>query len=247
MIISVITPVKDDPEGLRKSASSLLSQRGVELEHIIVSAGHDPELISYVEEYAPGASYPVRLIEGGSDGVYKALNLGIEAATGELVATMHAGDLWQRSDSLSMLHDALSKAGADLAYGDLHYVDSRGKRVRNYCAARFRTESLLDGFMPPHPTILARRELFATVGLYDQTYGIAGDFDWLVRTLLKAGAKSVYVASDLVAMRTGGISCKWRNRLYYTLGEKYMSLRNNGYRVSRLRLLKRYLRLFDHH
>lgn len=88
--------------------------------------------------------------------------------------------------------------------------------------------------------MFVRRARYDATGLYDTRYRLAGDFDWIVRAVLKDKAPCLYLPLDMVAMSTGGLSTRLVNRLWYNAKEKLRVLRSHGYKVSALRMLKRY-------
>lgn len=242
-IVSVITPVLNESIRLPKALDSLMRQRGTEIEHLIVDGGSSDDSLQISERYAATAPYPVRILTDVEGGVYRALNAGIRASTGTYVATLHANDAFAAPDALARSVALLQSTGTGLIYADLHYTNASGRRVRYYSGARFSPRKLLDGFMPPHPTVVARRELFDTAGLYNPEYKIAADYDWLCRALLLHDAGCVYLPLDMVEMSSGGLSGLWKNRLWFTNLDKLRSLRANHLPVFPLRLIKRYLYL----
>lgn len=239
--LSVITVALNEDERIGKAFKSLDNQTFRNFEHIIVDGGSKDGTLQKVEAHVGSASYPVRVLRDVSGGVYDALNEGISVSKGKYIAILHANDTFASAQSLDVAMHHLKDNNADLLYADLHFVNSAGKRVRYYSAKRFSPERLKDGFMPPHPTLIVSRKIFDVVGMYNQHYGIAGDFDWLCRALLLHRVSYTYLPIDMVEMSSGGISGRLLNRLWFSNREKYMSLRSNGFRVSPLRLLKRYL------
>lgn len=241
--ISVISPVRNERLRISKSLESLLSQSFHDIEHIIVDGVSTDGTLAALEEYAAKAPYPVKIIRNVGGGVYAALNAGIAEAKGRYVATLHGSDALTSPEVLEKAVQTLESSKADILYGDLHYVNSAGKTVRRYNARRFHPRLLKDGFMPPHPTVITRREVFDVVGRYSTRYEIAGDFDWLCRAMLIRQASTVYLPLDMVEMSTDGISCRWSSRLWGNNRDKYLSLRDNGLAKCPLRLLRRYLYL----
>jgi glycosyltransferase len=191
------------------------------------------------------APYTTRLITGSCSGVYQALNEGINQASGDYIAILHASDSLYSPTCLAKALEQLQATDADIFFADLHFVNKAGRRIRYYSGARFRPDSLRDGFMFPHPTMVVKRTKALEVGPYNPEYAIAGDFEWIVRAVLIHRLSTTYLKIDMVEMTTGGISTKWRNRLYFTAREKYISLKSNGIKVSPLRLLRRYIYLFN--
>lgn len=240
---SIVTPVRNEIKHIRESLNSLRQQNYDDIEHIVVDGSSSDGTLAVLEEYAREAPYPVIILRDVGGGVYAALNRGIGESSGKYVVTLHGSDKLSSHDVLQLAAEKLTASGADLLYGDLHYVDAAGKTVRYYSGRRFRPELLKDGFMPPHPTVIARRSLFASVGEYSLLYAISSDFDWLCRAILLHKAAIVYLPCDMVEMSADGISCRWSSRLWGHNRDKFLSLRNNGIRIFPLRLLKRYLYL----
>lgn len=242
-IVSVITPVLNEATRLCKALDSLAKQQGVAIEHIIVDGGSTDTTLSVATQYRDSAPYPVKILTGVDGGVYPALNAGIAASSGKYIATLHANDSFAIDDALARSIELLESTHTDLSFADLHYTNAAGRRVRYYSGAKFKPERLLDGFMPPHPTIVARRKLFERIGNYNPIYTIAADYDWLCRAMLIHNATCIYLPVDMVEMSPGGISGLWKNRLWFTNLDKLHSLRDNKLPASPLRLLKRYLYL----
>lgn len=240
---SVITPVRNERKHIETSLQSLKRQSFGNIEHIIVDGSSTDGTLQLLEDYAREAPYPVRILRDVNGGVYAALNRGVGEASGDYIVTLHGSDRFSADDVLQRAAGKLEESDADLLYGDLHYVNGAGKIVRHYSGRRFRAELLLDGFMPPHPTVIARRSLFDSVGDYSLRFAIAGDYDWLCRAILIHKAQIVYLPYDMVEMSDDGISSRWSSRLWGNNRDKYLSLKANGFKVCPLRLLKRYLYL----
>lgn len=239
-ILSIVSPVRNERNNIFRSLESVKSQTLIEIEHIIVDGNSIDGTLQASKLYAEDTHYPVKLLEGVEGGVYNALNTGIREAEGKYVAILHGSDSFTTPHVLEQAVELLESSGADLLYADLHYVNERGKIVRRYSAKRFAPNLLLDGFMPPHPTVIVRRSIFDKVGYYSLDYPIAGDYDWLCRALLTHKVSNVYLPVESVEMAVGGISSKWSSRLWKNNRDKYKSLKANGFNVKPLRLLRRY-------
>lgn len=241
--LSVVTPVRNERIRIGRAIDSLKRQSFKDYEHIIVDGSSTDGTLELVEKEATGSEGRIRILKDVTGGVYNAINEGINVSNGEYIALLHGSDAFAADDVMESAVSLLEKTGADLLYGDLHYVNAKGRRVRYYSGKKFRPQLLRDGFMPPHPTVIVRRELLARVGPYSKEYPISADFDWLCRAILKHEAKTVYLELDMVEMSTGGLSGRLSSRLWRHNAEKYRSLRANGFKINPFRLLKRYLYL----
>lgn len=142
------------------------------------------------------------------EGLYYALNKGIQKATGDIVGILHADDLFTDAHVISDVMKLMSHCDADLCYSDLHYVERENpdKVVRNWVAGEYEGGQFLKGWMPPHPTVWVKKSIFDKYGMYDTEFKTAADYEWLLRTIHKHKVRIVYLPRVTVKMRVGGKS-----------------------------------------
>jgi hypothetical protein len=175
-------------------------------------------------------------------GVYDAFNKGLALATGDVVAYLNAGDTYLDTKVVATVAQALADRDVDAVFGDVLIVDARdpARIVRHYSSARFTPARLADGFMPAHPTLFLRRELYRRLGGYDPGYRIAGDFELCVRAFVHERARYRYLPRPLVRMPQGGLSTRgWRSNWIITREMRRACLAN-GVSTSLPRLLLRF-------
>lgn len=203
MKISIVTPVYNEPR-IRQTLESIHSQKDItELESIVVDGGSTDETTAILDEYADQID---TLISEPDDGTYDAMNKGINCATGDLIGILNADDRYNRSDVLQTILSAFSKSDADLCYGDLVYVDDNDDVVRDWRSGEYNPRRFYFGWMPPHPTVFVRREVYERYGTFDLNFRLAADYEFLLRVLLVEGVSAMYVDNTLVRMATGGQS-----------------------------------------
>lgn len=118
----------------------------------------------------------------------------------------------------------------DGVYGDLEYVarDDPARVIRYWRAGGYRPERLRHGWMPPHPTLFLRREVFARHGAYDPGFRIAADYEAILRWLIQGRIRLAYLPEVLVRMRVGGESNRSLGRILRKSAEDYRALRRHG-------------------
>ena len=115
------------------------------------------------------------------------------------------------------------------------------KTLRYYSAKRWKPWMLQWGFMPPHPGVYIRRELFEKLGYYKLGYHIAADYELLIRYLRKGKLNMRYLDTCIVGMRPGGKSTKsWRSNVLLNQ-EIVRGNRENGYFCFMLMLAPKYV------
>lgn len=239
MKISIITITFNSAKTLQRALDSVQSQSYGNIEHVIVDGASTDGTRAMIETYA--AKYPnVRWISEKDDGIYNAINKGIRMATGDIIGFLHSDDIFNSSDSIEQIAAAFETGDVDVVYGDLQYCRA-GKVVRKWNSNSFNPRSLKYGWMPPHPTVYVRREVYEQVGPYDEWFRISADYDMMLR-IFKSNHTTHYIPSILVSMETGGASNKdTRARLSKTQ-EDYLVLKKNHVGAGLLTVLCKQLR-----
>jgi glycosyltransferase involved in cell wall biosynthesis len=141
---------------------------------------------------------------------------GIKLATGDLIGILNADDFYAGNTVISEIVKAVEKNDADACYGDLNYVDAQDESVikRKWISGKYKPNSFLMGWMPPHPTFFLKRKCYEKYGNFRLDMGSAADYELMLRMIYKHGIKLAYVPSVIVKMRTGGVSnSNFQNRL----------------------------------
>ncbi|GHB75729.1 glycosyltransferase family 2 protein [Persicitalea jodogahamensis] len=212
MKISVITVAFNAENTIRDTIESVLAQDFGEVEYIVVDGKSTDATAEIVKSYGDRIA---RFISEPDQGIYDAMNKGIQLATGEVIGLLNADDLYASIDVLSQVMDTFLSSGSDAVYGDLQYFDSgTGRVTRNWRAGGYRSGIFLWGWMPPHPSFFIRRSWYQKHGGFRLDMGTAADYELMLRMIHKYSAKLAYVQKVLVRMRAGGVSnVSVKNRL----------------------------------
>jgi glycosyltransferase involved in cell wall biosynthesis len=255
MKISLITVCFNSAATIRTAMESVFAQRGVDVEYIVVDGGSTDGTVEIVEGFShkeSKGSLEFKWISEKDEGMYDAINKGIAMASGDVIGILNADDVLASDEVLAVVAGAFGDT-VDALYADIRFVrDERhgqtslcelrdSPTARYYSARRWRPWMLQWGFMPPHPSFYARRELFGTLGGYKLGYLIAADYELLIRFLRKAGLRTRYLPECLVTMRLGGRSTRgWRSTLTLNC-ENVRANRENGYFCCLAMMLPKYL------
>jgi len=133
---------------------------------------------------------------------------------------------WGNS-GINRFAEAFEDPAVDGVYGDLAYVaaDDVGRVVRYWRSGVYTRARLRRGWMPPHPTLYLRREVFTRWGAYDANLRIAADYEAILRWLGTGNIRLAYVPEVLVKMRVGGESNRSLGHIIRKSREDYMALR----------------------
>ncbi|MGO4891631.1 glycosyltransferase family 2 protein [Flavobacterium sp. W21_SRS_FM6] len=210
MKVSIITVCFNSSATIRDTIESVLAQDYQDIEYIVVDGGSKDSTMDIVNEYRDQIA---TIVSEPDKGIYDAMNKGIRLASGDVVGILNSDDFYTSNESVSQIVSGFDES-TQAVYADLIYVkqNDTSKFSRLYTSATFSRWKVRFGFMVPHPTFYARRELFERLGFYKLDYRVAADFELMAR-FFKAGITTNRVNSIIVSMREGGISSsgiKWR-------------------------------------
>lgn len=190
--VSVITMTFNECENLKACATKVLKQDYPNLEYIIVDGGSTDGSVEFLaslkEQYGDKMTY----VSEPDKGLYDALNKGIRMATGDIVGLMC--DEFADDHIISEMVEAIEREGTDGVHGDVDFVQN-GKVVRRW---RMGIGTINGGWMPAHPTMFLKREIYEKYGLYELGYVIAADYEFIVRMLKSGETKLAYIPKVLV-------------------------------------------------
>lgn len=204
MKISIITVCFNSEETIRDTIESVLAQDHPEIEYIIIDGLSKDRTMHIASEYKNKIS---KIISESDQGIYDAMNKGIQLAEGDYVGILNSDDIFSHNHVVSDMVRLLKDAKVDAVYGDLVIVDreSISNVVRNYSSEYFKKWKIRFGLMIPHPTFYVKRNLFDKFGYYKLNYRVAADFELITRFLC-GGITFMRNPDVMVKMRQGGIS-----------------------------------------
>lgn len=199
--ISIVTVSYNSADTIQDTLTSVVRQTYGSIEYIVVDGGSTDGTQSLVGQYNGGVQ---QFVSEPDNGIYDAMNKGIQMAQGDVIGFLNADDLYVDEAVISDIAEAAEEAEA--VYGDLLYVrrEDVNKVVRYWKAGEYLPGAFRLGWVPPHPTFFCRRSVLEKFGSFDPLYRIAGDFELMLRLIEKHKVSVSYVPRPLVRMRVGG-------------------------------------------
>ncbi|MDT0646078.1 glycosyltransferase family 2 protein [Zunongwangia sp. F260] len=205
MKVSIITVVYNNVNFIIDCIDSVFHQTYSDIEYIVIDGGSTDGTQQKIRPFLKNISY---FVSEKDMGIYDAYNKGIKMATGNIIGILNSDDFFYRKNTVEKIVEKFEQSGADLVYGKGIFVDQTKtfdvKRI--YPSNPFKKNYLLFGWIPLHPTIYVRREIYEKYGFYDQQYKIAGDYEMSLRWFRNEHIKKTYLDEWVVRMRLGGRS-----------------------------------------
>ena len=198
-LFSIITINYNNRSGLVKTIESVLNQsdKGLKYEFIIIDGGSQDGSKEIIEQYTEKLTY---WVSEPDNGVYHAMNRGIIKANGIYLYFLNSGDVFENKEVLLTIQHYLKDKSVDILYGNVIDENTNGHRIRR--ERPYLSKINLFRKMICHQSIFAKKELFIKNGLFDETYRIKSDYDWLIKNLF-SNANYKYV-DELICIYMGG-------------------------------------------
>lgn len=225
--VSVITTTYEDLDHLKEVAESLLSQDYGSVEYVVVDGGSKDGTLEYLKELQkeiekkPG--WRLAYISEKDKGIYDALNKGLKLATGDIIGPLF--DRFTQKNVLANMVRSIEDEGTDGVHGDVNYVAADGSIVR--CWRMGDKQDIRSGWMPAHPTLYLKKEVYDTYGTYKADYKIAADYEFMIRILEDDKVKLSYIPDVLIYMYYGGTSTSGAGSYWKSFWESVRALKEN--------------------
>jgi putative colanic acid biosynthesis glycosyltransferase len=201
--VSVITVSYNTAASLESTIQSVLGQQGIAVEYILIDGGSTDGTAEILDRYRDRLSY---CHSEPDQGVYDAMNKGMDAATGDWLFFIGADDRFAHDNTLSEMWQYLADRqmdwqNFDLVFGDVRYLAGE-TLVRRY-NSRFDTSLYLKNRLH-HQGAFYRRESLKE-WRYDPSLRAFADYELNLKLYL-AKIRSVKVPMVLADCQVGGLS-----------------------------------------
>ncbi|NTD95626.1 glycosyltransferase [Agrobacterium tumefaciens] len=226
MKISIITVIYNGEAYLKECIESIIGQSYQDIEYIIVDGASTDGTLKIVEDYRHAVTH---LVSEPDRGLYDAINKGILLASGEVVGILNADDMLADENVIAQVAKAFTEhAEINAIYGDLNYIRPVSNQIlRTWKSKQADKLDIAKGWMPAHPTLYIKRDLFEQYGNYALDIGTAADYDLILRYFFVYQLKAVYLPILMVNMRMGGVSNKNLSSLAGAFKNDYKALKRN--------------------
>lgn len=233
MKISIITTTYNSASTIKNTLESVNSQTYANIEHIIVDGLSTDNTLDVIKKYGKRVS---KVISEKDDGIYDAMNKGIKAATGDVIGILNSDDFYMSDDAIKLIVSEFTEKGVDAVYTNLFIVDAEktDKIIRECKYESYKKGFFKRGWHPPHPTLFVRKNVYDAFGLFDTTFKIAADYDFMLRVFEKGNIKSSYLPVYTLKMRNGGASTNSISNIKLSQKECLQSLEKNDVKYSKI-------------
>jgi glycosyltransferase involved in cell wall biosynthesis len=202
-LVSVITATLNAAETLERTIASVQAQTYPAVEHIVVDGGSTDGTIDLLRRRLRPCDF---WVSEKDEGISDAFNRGIALSRGHYLQIVSADD-WLSPDQLACAVNALSRSGADFAFGDS--ICYEGGRPTFHAKGDPDYAKSIASRMPMmnHPSMLVNRRAYERFGLFSPKHRNAMDYEWVAR-VHRNGGHGVYDSAIVAHRGYEGVSIR---------------------------------------
>lgn len=172
-LVSVVLPVRNGERFLAQALASVIAQTWRPLDVVVVD-GHSTDGTADIAQSFPG----VRYLPQHGRGIGAGYNTGVAEARGQFISFLSYDDVWTPDKTALQMALIQTRPDIGFAVGHAQFFLEPGSEV----PAGFRSTWLQGTHAACIPeTLLARREVFESVGRFDVSLSTGHDVDWFAR------------------------------------------------------------------
>lgn len=202
-LVSIITVVFNNVNYLQQTIESVLTQNYKNIEYLIIDGGSTDGTLDLIQEYETQIDYWVSELDNG---LYDAMNKGIELAQGELIGILNSDDLYLKHTVSSIVDQYQKLRTPCVIYGDMvkfyegdlfNVVYQSG----NLSSSAFKNLRICIN----HPTCFVHKILYKEFGKFNTKFELGADRDLMIR-FYNHKVQFVYINHVLAKFRLGGLT-----------------------------------------
>lgn len=218
--LTVITATYNSESTLEQTISSVINQDYANFEYIIIDGGSTDGTIEIIKRYEKKG---IKWISEPDDGLYDALNKGINMALGDYFFVLGSDDALYNESIISKIMSQIDDS-IDILSGSVIVVDEGSRKWYLATNNHAREKNIYKGGMIPHQGMITKTCLGKKYP-FDKTYEIVADYKFFLQCYYDNKVKIKYIDDVVAFYSNGGVSSNNDerfilecNRLYDELG-----------------------------
>lgn len=205
--ITVVTVCYNAASLIEKTIRSIINQNYPHIEYIIIDGNSTDSTLDIIKKYQDEIA---TIISEPDNGIYDAMNKGLNLATGEWISFINAGDMYYDNHVLMNIFSK-STDSYNVIYGDTEFIRPRGHFVEK----SFEPKWLKKNMPTCHQSFFVRTAKAKEVG-FNLKYQYASDYNMIYNIFRKYGINSISHMPVVVSAYNAceGSSMEFPNAVY---------------------------------
>lgn len=199
--ITIITVVFNGAETLEQTILSVVKQTYKNIEYIIIDGGSTDGSIDIIKKYQDQISYWISELDNG---IYDAMNKGVDLATGDYIYFLGADDFLCTKNTIDDIAKILTYDSVDLLSGPVWNVHET-TCLQISAFKPLTLQGIYYGMRIPHQGMFLKTDLMKKYH-FNYKYKIVADFDLCLNLFFNEKIIIKYIDSKVAFYSEGGIS-----------------------------------------
>jgi glycosyltransferase involved in cell wall biosynthesis len=204
--VSIITVSYNSSKTIEKTIKSVLNQTYDNIEYIIIDGNSSDGTKDIIKMYESKFEGRMKWISEEDNGIYDAMNKGINMASGKWVGIINSDD-WYHYDAITnVVNCDNNSSDPDVIFGNLKFIYNFGEKDYYVNIDQPKNLSILEnGKTIHHPSVFIKKKIYDKFGVYNTDYKLAADYELLLRFYLN-NLNFKYCNANIAYFRAGGAS-----------------------------------------
>ncbi len=182
MKISIVIPSFQQAAYLPATLESVCAQNYPDMEVLVFDGGSTDGSVDILRGWtARAGGRPIRWVSQKDGGQADAINLGLRACTGDVVAYLNSDDVYYPGALAAAAAHFRAEPGCLALYGRAHHLHADGSVMEEYPTEPWDYDRLLDTCFLCQPAVFWRRGVMERFGVFDDTLRYALDYEYWLR------------------------------------------------------------------
>ncbi|MFH4964292.1 glycosyltransferase family 2 protein [Gaetbulibacter sp. M235] len=197
---TLIIPTYNISESIGATLDSIINQTYKNIEVLLLDSISQDHTCEIVKEFQKKCSY-IHLISEKDQGVYDAMNKGVELAKGDYLFFMGGDDVFYDTNTLQQVFNSINE-GDDFIYGNVLFKESK----LLYSGKSNLKKLIYDQISICHQAIFYSKRVFELIGNFNLKYFIHADYDFNIRCFIDNKLRIKYIDQIIAVFNETGLS-----------------------------------------
>ncbi len=197
-LVSIVTVCFNSEKTIERTIKSVLNQTYKNIEYIIIDGASTDHTLEIVKRYEPYFEGRMTIVSEKDNGIYDAMNKGIQRAKGSLIGIINSDDFYEEN-AVETIVNHMSQEKYQILYGMTRILKNEMEESISICSHHFLKERPMS-----HPACFVAKEIYNDFGGYDLKYPYVADYDFLLRMQKQKAVSFIPVYQLIVNFSLGG-------------------------------------------
>lgn len=208
--LTIVTINRNNSTGLQETLTSIVNQTYSAINLVVVDGASSDDSLKVIDKITNNNSkMQVCVISEKDNGIYNAMNKGINNSDGDYIFFLNSGDRFLDENVVENVFSQVDKE--DVVYGNI-CLSVRGKIKVLNSNPEIRFFDRYQHDMPPHPAIFIKTTKIRDIGGFNERYKIVSDVALIMTLFSDKNLKYKFIDMPITVFDSNGVSSKYENK-----------------------------------